>query len=101
MEVRSWRVDSLQNVFLTSWSCILEVTFTYTLPLVILGDLYSKINGQKVPFPEEQVLDWFVQLCLAIKVIFCAFRCRASLFHQGSMWMNYEMASNDHFVARS
>ncbi|XP_062603660.1 serine/threonine-protein kinase Nek1-like [Saccostrea cucullata] len=34
------------------------------------GDLYSKINGQRgILFPEEQVLDWFVQICLAIKHI--------------------------------
>ena len=32
------------------------------------GDLYSKINSQKGrSFPEAQVLDWFVQLCLALK----------------------------------
>ncbi|KAK3100216.1 hypothetical protein FSP39_016451 [Pinctada imbricata] len=34
------------------------------------GDLYSKINSQRgMLFPEEQVLDWFVQICLAIKHI--------------------------------
>ena len=32
------------------------------------GDLYQKINGQRGrPFPEEQVLNWFVQICLALK----------------------------------
>ena len=32
------------------------------------GDLYSRINSQKGRlFPEPQVLDWFVQLCLALK----------------------------------
>ncbi|XP_053556212.1 serine/threonine-protein kinase Nek1 [Bombina bombina] len=32
------------------------------------GDLFKKINSQKgVLFPEDQILDWFVQLCLALK----------------------------------
>ncbi|XP_041862500.1 serine/threonine-protein kinase Nek1 isoform X2 [Melanotaenia boesemani] len=32
------------------------------------GDLFKKINTQKgVLFPEEQILDWFVQICLALK----------------------------------
>ncbi|XP_014863377.1 PREDICTED: serine/threonine-protein kinase Nek1 isoform X2 [Poecilia mexicana] len=32
------------------------------------GDLFKKINSQKgVLFPEEQILDWFVQICLALK----------------------------------
>ncbi|XP_036438240.1 serine/threonine-protein kinase Nek1 isoform X2 [Colossoma macropomum] len=32
------------------------------------GDLFKKINNQKgVIFPEEQILDWFVQICLALK----------------------------------
>ena len=32
------------------------------------GDLYALINKQKgVPFSEQQVLNWFVQLCLALK----------------------------------
>ncbi|CAL8392521.1 unnamed protein product [Boreogadus saida] len=32
------------------------------------GDLFRKINSQRGgPFPEEQVLDWFVQICLALK----------------------------------
>ncbi|XP_060739307.1 serine/threonine-protein kinase Nek1 isoform X4 [Tachysurus vachellii] len=31
------------------------------------GDLFKKINSQKGPFPEEQILDWFVQICLALK----------------------------------
>ncbi|KAL7888847.1 hypothetical protein AOLI_G00038210 [Acnodon oligacanthus] len=32
------------------------------------GDLFKKINNQKgVLFPEEQILDWFVQICLALK----------------------------------
>lgn len=32
------------------------------------GDLYSRINKQRgQPFPEDQILDWFVQLCLAVK----------------------------------
>ncbi len=32
------------------------------------GDLFTRISNQKeVHFPEEQVLDWFVQLCLAVK----------------------------------
>ncbi|KAG8193755.1 hypothetical protein JTE90_005052 [Oedothorax gibbosus] len=32
------------------------------------GDLYSKIRAQKgTYFEEEQILDWFVQICLAIK----------------------------------
>ncbi|XP_047674716.1 serine/threonine-protein kinase Nek1 isoform X3 [Tachysurus fulvidraco] len=31
------------------------------------GDLFKKINNQKGPFPEEQILDWFVQICLALK----------------------------------
>lgn len=34
------------------------------------GDLYSKINSQRgILFAEEQVMDWFVQICLAIKHI--------------------------------
>ncbi|KAM9496392.1 serine/threonine-protein kinase Nek1 isoform 3-T4 [Clarias gariepinus] len=32
------------------------------------GDLFKKINNQKgLLFPEEQILDWFVQICLALK----------------------------------
>ncbi|XP_030627992.1 serine/threonine-protein kinase Nek1 [Chanos chanos] len=32
------------------------------------GDLFKKINNQKgVLFHEEQILDWFVQICLALK----------------------------------
>ncbi|KAL1022567.1 hypothetical protein UPYG_G00029360 [Umbra pygmaea] len=32
------------------------------------GDLFKKINSQKgVQFSEEQILDWFVQICLALK----------------------------------
>ncbi|KAK5907856.1 hypothetical protein CesoFtcFv8_005662 [Champsocephalus esox] len=32
------------------------------------GDLFKKINSQKgVLFSEEKVLDWFVQICLALK----------------------------------
>ncbi|XP_072534800.1 serine/threonine-protein kinase Nek1 isoform X3 [Salminus brasiliensis] len=32
------------------------------------GDLFKKINNQKgVLFSEEQILDWFVQICLALK----------------------------------
>ncbi|XP_028300394.1 serine/threonine-protein kinase Nek1 isoform X2 [Gouania willdenowi] len=32
------------------------------------GDLFQKINSQKAMlFPEEQILDWFVQICLALK----------------------------------
>ncbi|XP_077572543.1 serine/threonine-protein kinase Nek1 isoform X14 [Stigmatopora nigra] len=34
------------------------------------GDLFKKINSQKgMFFPEEQILDWFVQICLALKYI--------------------------------
>ncbi|KAK3885306.1 hypothetical protein Pcinc_010471 [Petrolisthes cinctipes] len=34
------------------------------------GDLHSLINGRgSVLFPEDRVLDWFVQLCLAVKYI--------------------------------
>ena len=34
------------------------------------GDLYGRINTQRgVLFPEDQILDWFVQCCLAIKHI--------------------------------
>lgn len=33
------------------------------------GDLQAKIKAQKKPFPESQVLDWFTQICLAIKHI--------------------------------
>ncbi|XP_037106432.1 serine/threonine-protein kinase Nek1 isoform X2 [Syngnathus acus] len=34
------------------------------------GDLFKKINSQRgVHFPEEQILDWFVQICLALKHI--------------------------------
>lgn len=34
------------------------------------GDLYTLIQGRKgVNFPEDRVLDWFVQLCLAMKYI--------------------------------
>ncbi|OCT99636.1 serine/threonine-protein kinase Nek1 isoform X1 [Xenopus laevis] len=32
------------------------------------GDLYKRINSQKgVLFSEDQIMDWFVQLCLALK----------------------------------
>ncbi|KAI1888730.1 hypothetical protein AGOR_G00171740 [Albula goreensis] len=32
------------------------------------GDLFRRINAQKGElFPEEQILDWFVQICLALK----------------------------------
>ncbi|XP_039607094.1 serine/threonine-protein kinase Nek1 isoform X2 [Polypterus senegalus] len=32
------------------------------------GDLYKRINNQKgVLFSEDQILDWFVQICLALK----------------------------------
>ncbi|KAM6938096.1 serine/threonine-protein kinase Nek1 isoform 2-T2 [Lycodopsis pacificus] len=32
------------------------------------GDLFKKINSQKgVLFSEEQIMDWFVQICLALK----------------------------------
>ncbi|XP_017278942.1 serine/threonine-protein kinase Nek1 isoform X2 [Kryptolebias marmoratus] len=32
------------------------------------GDLFKKINSQKgALFPEDQILDWFVQICLALK----------------------------------
>uniref|UniRef100_A0A665SVZ4 non-specific serine/threonine protein kinase n=1 Tax=Echeneis naucrates TaxID=173247 RepID=A0A665SVZ4_ECHNA len=32
------------------------------------GDLFKKINAQKgLLFSEEQILDWFVQICLALK----------------------------------
>ncbi|KAA0708684.1 Serine/threonine-protein kinase [Triplophysa tibetana] len=32
------------------------------------GDLFKKINNQKgILFTEEQILDWFVQICLALK----------------------------------
>ncbi|XP_037530324.1 serine/threonine-protein kinase Nek1 [Nematolebias whitei] len=32
------------------------------------GDLFKKINSQKgALFPENQILDWFVQICLALK----------------------------------
>ncbi|XP_036834234.1 serine/threonine-protein kinase Nek1 isoform X13 [Oncorhynchus mykiss] len=32
------------------------------------GDLFKTINSQKgVQFPEEQILDWLVQICLALK----------------------------------
>ncbi|TSL47578.1 Serine/threonine-protein kinase Nek1 [Bagarius yarrelli] len=31
------------------------------------GDLFKKISNQKGLFPEEQILDWFVQICLALK----------------------------------
>ncbi|XP_054644994.1 serine/threonine-protein kinase Nek1 isoform X3 [Dunckerocampus dactyliophorus] len=34
------------------------------------GDLFKKINSQRgILFSEEQILDWFVQICLAIKHI--------------------------------
>lgn len=33
------------------------------------GDLQSKIKTQKKAFPESQILDWFTQICLAIKHI--------------------------------
>uniref|UniRef100_A0A673CTR3 non-specific serine/threonine protein kinase n=1 Tax=Sphaeramia orbicularis TaxID=375764 RepID=A0A673CTR3_9TELE len=34
------------------------------------GDLLKKINMQRgVPFTEEQVMDWFVQICLGLKHI--------------------------------
>ncbi|XP_019621504.1 PREDICTED: serine/threonine-protein kinase Nek1-like isoform X1 [Branchiostoma belcheri] len=32
------------------------------------GDLYQRINAQRgILFPEDQVMNWFVQLCLALK----------------------------------
>ncbi|XP_036916299.1 serine/threonine-protein kinase Nek1 isoform X1 [Sturnira hondurensis] len=32
------------------------------------GDLFKRINAQKgILFPEDQILDWFVQICLALK----------------------------------
>lgn len=32
------------------------------------GDLYSKIRSRNgIFFPEDQILDWFVQICLAVK----------------------------------
>ncbi|XP_072040813.1 serine/threonine-protein kinase Nek1-like isoform X1 [Amphiura filiformis] len=32
------------------------------------GDLYKAINGRRgILFPEEQIVDWFVQICLALK----------------------------------
>lgn len=32
------------------------------------GDLFKRINTQKgILFPEEKILDWFVQICLALK----------------------------------
>ena len=32
------------------------------------GDLHDKINGARgVNFPEDQVMDWFVQISLALK----------------------------------
>ncbi|XP_032223263.2 serine/threonine-protein kinase Nek1 isoform X2 [Nematostella vectensis] len=32
------------------------------------GDLYKKINGQRgIAFSEDQVMDWFVQICLGLK----------------------------------
>ncbi|XP_009980405.1 PREDICTED: serine/threonine-protein kinase Nek1 [Tauraco erythrolophus] len=34
------------------------------------GDLFKKINAQKgILFSEDQILDWFVQICLAVKHI--------------------------------
>ena len=34
------------------------------------GDLQKRIKSQKLkPFPENQILDWFTQICLAIKHI--------------------------------
>lgn len=32
------------------------------------GDLHSRIQAQRgVYFPEEQILDWFIQITLALK----------------------------------
>lgn len=32
------------------------------------GDLFKRINAQKgILFQEDQILDWFVQICLALK----------------------------------
>jgi NIMA (never in mitosis gene a)-related kinase len=31
------------------------------------GDLYHKIHSPTPPFPEPQLLDWFTQICLALK----------------------------------
>ena len=40
----------------------------YFLILCIPGDLYKAINGRRgVLFPEDQIVDWFVQICLALK----------------------------------
>ncbi|PAA64197.1 hypothetical protein BOX15_Mlig019498g2, partial [Macrostomum lignano] len=33
------------------------------------GDLSSKISAQRSPFPEEQVVEWFAQMCLALKYV--------------------------------
>jgi NIMA (never in mitosis gene a)-related kinase len=34
------------------------------------GDLYGKINAQRgILFGEDQVLDWFVQICFSVKYI--------------------------------
>ncbi len=33
------------------------------------GDLQSRIHSQKNYFPESQILDWFTQICLALKHI--------------------------------
>uniref|UniRef100_A0A1I8FXS9 non-specific serine/threonine protein kinase n=1 Tax=Macrostomum lignano TaxID=282301 RepID=A0A1I8FXS9_9PLAT len=33
------------------------------------GDLCDRIDNQKMPFAEELIMDWFAQLCLALKYI--------------------------------
>ena len=49
-----WRWVTLNNYLITSSA--------------FLGDLYKHINAQRGRlFPEDQILNWFVQLCLALK----------------------------------
>uniref|UniRef100_A0A3B3WFE5 non-specific serine/threonine protein kinase n=1 Tax=Poecilia mexicana TaxID=48701 RepID=A0A3B3WFE5_9TELE len=56
-------IRSLLKVFAHLWGC-LYIVMDYCEG----GDLFKKINSQKgVLFPEEQILDWFVQICLALK----------------------------------
>lgn len=44
----------------------LSLTYTYTH--LYTGDLYKHINSQRGNLlPEDQILNWFVQLCLALK----------------------------------
>ncbi|CAF1659511.1 unnamed protein product [Didymodactylos carnosus] len=56
--------------YIDSFQCerYLNIVMTYCAG----GDLYTKIKQQKLKkqlFSEDQIVDWFVQICTAIQVI--------------------------------